>query len=92
MDRNLLHCGTWLDRTLAELANRTTTPSSKQFATWHHLRRLRQRSAAGELSWGTTRVAKHGIYVTRNFLQHHSEQGNCPPSRRAQEGAPRRRD
>jgi hypothetical protein len=63
---------------LAELTNPPPTPSSKQFATWHHLRRMRQLSAAGELSWGTTRVAKHDISVSRNLLQHHSEQGKLP--------------
>ena len=45
MDRNLLHFRTWLNRILSELTNPDHHALIKQFATWHHLRRMRQLSA-----------------------------------------------
>jgi hypothetical protein len=50
VDRNLLYFETWLARILAELTNPDQHVFIKQFATWHHLRRMRQLSAAGELN------------------------------------------
>ncbi|MFJ5692797.1 hypothetical protein ACIP9X_02950 [Arthrobacter sp. NPDC093125] len=77
-DRNLLHFETWLVRILAELTNPDHRHLIKQFATWHHLRRMRQLSAAGELNWGAARAAKQDISVARDFLRHLSERGKLP--------------
>ncbi|MDQ0819186.1 hypothetical protein QFZ79_001480 [Arthrobacter sp. V4I6] len=78
IDRNLLHFETWLDRFLAELTDPDHHALIKQFATWHHLRRMRRLSAAGELHWGTARAAKQDISVARDFLRHLSERGKLP--------------
>jgi hypothetical protein len=78
IDRNLLHFETWLDRILAELTNPDHHALIKQFATWHHLRRMRQLSAAGELNWGTARAAKQDISVAKDFLGHLSDRGKLP--------------
>lgn len=78
IDRNLLHFETWLDRILAELTDPDHHALIKQFVTWHHLRRMRQLSAVGQLQWGTARAAKQDISVARDFLRHLSERGNLP--------------
>lgn len=78
VDRNLLHFETWLDQILTELTDPDHHTLIKQFATWHHLRRMRQLSAAGQLRWGTTRAAKQDISVARDFLRHLSERGRTP--------------
>lgn len=78
MDRNLLHFETWLDRILAEITDPDHHALIKQFATWHHLHRMRQLSVAGQLQWGSARAAKQDISVARDFLRHLSERGKLP--------------
>lgn len=72
VDRNLLNFEASLDGILAELTDPDQHALIKQFATWHHLRRL---SAAGELNWGNAQAAKQDISVARDFLRHLSERG-----------------
>lgn len=79
IDRNLLLFETWLGRTLAKVADGDHHGLLNQFATWHHLRRMRRLSADGQLQWGTVRAAKQDISVARDFLRHLSERGRTPP-------------
>ena len=56
--------------------------SDEQFATWHHLRRLRRDSTPGQSSDGSTRSAKQEITETIKFLTwlyetHHRNASTC---------------
>lgn len=79
IDRNLVLFETWLDRVLAEITDPDHRALIQQFATWHHLHRMRRLSAADQLQWGTTRAAKQDISVARDLLRHLSDRGK-PPS------------
>ena len=48
--------------------SRTRFVSACSFATWHHLRRIRTKSAAGESTRGPVHSAKQEITETVKFL------------------------
>jgi len=68
-DRNLALFQAWLDSLLPR-----HSPEAGRllhgFATWHHLRRLRERSAAGGVTAGSVHTARQEITVAGQLLAH----------------------
>jgi hypothetical protein len=67
-DEHLARFEVWLDAKLDAIASPTVRTPVEQFATWHHLRRLRSESRPGQSSAGPVRSAKQEITETIKFL------------------------
>jgi hypothetical protein len=67
-DEHLARFESWLAFKLENIANPAVRTPVEQFATWHHLRRLRRNSAPGQSSDGPKRSAKQEITETIKFL------------------------
>lgn len=57
----------WIDAKLADLPDEVSQPV-RQFANWHHLRRIRSKAAAGSSTRGPVHSAKQEITETLKFL------------------------
>lgn len=72
----------WLRRRLDGLADPRHRQALQQFATWHHLRRIRPSSAAGRDVHGSVHTAKQEITQAGNLLAWLAERGHtltdCP--------------
>lgn len=71
----------WIHDKLAPLPPQVAQPV-EQFATWHHLNRIRQKSATGSLVRGPVHAAKQEITETVKFLvwlqeTHHRTAASC---------------
>ncbi|SIB92297.1 site-specific recombinase XerD [Mycobacteroides abscessus subsp. bolletii] len=67
-DEHLARFEYWLADKLDGIASPAVRAPVEQFATWHHLRRLRSNSAPGQASDGPKRSAKQEITETIKFL------------------------
>lgn len=67
-DEHLARLELWLADKLDAIESPTVRAPVEQFATWHHLRRLRSESKPGQSSDGPTRSAKQEISETIKFL------------------------
>ena len=67
-DEHLARFESWLAFKLENIAKPAVRAPVEQFATWHHLRRLRRNSAPGQSSDGAKRSAKQEITETIKFL------------------------
>lgn len=67
-DEHLARFETWLDTKLDHIGSPAVRGPVEQFATWHHLRRLRSNSKPGQGSDGPKRSAKQEITETIKFL------------------------
>ena len=67
-DEHLARFESWLAFKLENIAKPAIRTPVEQFATWHHLRRLRRNSAPGQSSDGAKRSAKQEITETIKFL------------------------
>jgi hypothetical protein len=81
-DEHLAPFESWLAATLGAIAKPAIRAPVEQFATWHHLRRLRSKSAPGQSSDGPKRAAKQEITETIKFLTwldttHHRSAATC---------------
>jgi hypothetical protein len=77
-DRFLLLFQQWLDRKLATVSDPEHRRLLQLFATWHHLRRLRDQAAAGALHNGPVHTAKQEITVAAQFLGFLADRGRSP--------------
>ena len=75
-DEHLGRFEVWLARTLDDIADPAVRAPVEQFATWHHLPRLRLTSTPGQASDGPKRLAQQQITETIKFLTwlHHTHQ------------------
>jgi hypothetical protein len=81
-DEHLARFESWLAAKLGAIAKPAVRAPVEQFATWHHLRRLRRKSAPGQTSDGPKRAAKQEITETIKFLSwldttHHRAAARC---------------
>lgn len=67
-DEHLARFEIWLAAKLGAIDSSTVRTPVEQFATWHHLRRLRSESTPGQSSDGPKRSAKQEITETIKFL------------------------
>lgn len=67
-DEHLARFESWLATKLDHIASPAVRGPVEQFATWHHLRRLRSNSRPGQGSDGPKRSAKQEITETIKFL------------------------
>jgi hypothetical protein len=67
-DEHLGRFELWLARTLDDIPDPAVRAPVEQFATWHHLRRLRLASTPGQASDGPKRAAQQQITETVKFL------------------------
>jgi hypothetical protein len=67
-DEHLARFEVWLANKLDAIDSPTVRAPVEQFATWHHLRRLRSESRPGQSSDGPKRSAKQEITETIKFL------------------------
>jgi hypothetical protein len=67
-DEHLARFELWLAAKLDAIASPAVRGPVEQFATWHHLRRLRSESRTGQSSDGPKRSAKQEITETIKFL------------------------
>jgi hypothetical protein len=67
-DEHLARFESWLAFKLENIAKPAVRAPVEQFATWHHLRRLRRNSAPGQSSDGAKHSAKQEITETIKFL------------------------
>jgi hypothetical protein len=67
-DEHLARFESWLAWKLDTIARPAVRGPVEQFATWHHLRRLRRNSRSGQSSDGPKRSAKQEISETIKFL------------------------
>jgi len=67
-DEHLARFEVWLADKLNAIDSPTVRAPTEQFATWHHLRRLRSESKPGQSSGGPVRSAKQEITETIKFL------------------------
>jgi hypothetical protein len=81
-DEHLARFEAWLAAKLEAITESAVRAPVEQFATWHHLRRLRRISAPGQTSDGPKRAAKQEITETIKFLTwlhetHHRTAATC---------------
>ncbi|OIN80733.1 hypothetical protein [Mycobacterium malmoense] len=81
-DEHLARFEVWLADKLDEIDSPEVRAPVEQFATWHHLRRLRSESRPGQSSDGPKRSAKQEITETIKFLTwleqtHQRTVGDC---------------
>lgn len=81
-DEHLARFELWLAAKLDAIQQPALRAPVEQFATWHHLRRLRGDSTPGQASDGPTRSAKQEISETIKFLTwlheaHHRTAATC---------------
>ena len=81
-DEPLARLEAWLASKLDAIAASAVRAPVEQFATWHHLRRLRRNSAPNQASDAPTRSAKQEITETIKFLtwldeHHHRTAATC---------------
>jgi hypothetical protein len=81
-DEHLARFESWLARTLDDIPDSAMRAPVEQFATWHHLRRLRRNSTPGQASDGPRRSAQQQITETIKFLTwlhhtHHRTAATC---------------
>lgn len=81
-DEHLARFEVWLAAKLDAIDSPTVRTPVEQFATWHHLRRLRSESKPGQSSDGPKRSAKQEITETIKFLTwleetHHRTIDHC---------------
>jgi hypothetical protein len=81
-DEHLARFERWLAYKLDSIAKPIVKAPVEQFATWHHLRRLRRNSVPGQSSDGPKRSAKQEITETIKFLTwldttHHRTAATC---------------
>jgi hypothetical protein len=81
-DEHLARFEAWLESKLEAIPASAVRAPVEQFATWHHLRRLRRNSAPGQASDGPRRSAKQEISETIKFLtwlheHHHRAAASC---------------
>ncbi len=81
-DEHLARFEAWLAAKLEAITESAVRAPVEQFATWHHLRRLRRISAPGQASDGPKRAAKQEITETIKFLTwlhetHHRTAATC---------------
>jgi hypothetical protein len=81
-DEHLARFETWLASKLDAISKRAVRGPVEQFATWHHLSRLRRNSLPGQSSDGPVRSAKQEITGTIKFLTwlndtHHRTAATC---------------
>ena len=67
-DEHLAPFESWLASKLDAIAQPAVRAPIEQFATWHHLRRIRSNSVPGQSSDGSKRAAKQEITETIKFL------------------------
>ena len=81
-DERLARFQCWLDSKLDAICEPAVRAPVEQFATWHHLHRLRRNSTPGQTSHGPTHSAKQEITETIKFLTwlhetHHRTAATC---------------
>jgi hypothetical protein len=81
-DEHLARFESWLAAKLDNVASPAVRAPVEQFATWHHLRRLRHNSAPGQANDGPKRSAKQEVTETIKFLTwleaaHHRTAATC---------------
>jgi hypothetical protein len=81
-DEHLARFETWLAAKLDAIPEAAVRAPVEQFATWHHLRRLRRDSTPGQASERSTRSAKQQITEAIKFLTwlhetHHRTAASC---------------
>lgn len=81
-DEHLAQFETWLAAKLDAIPSPIVRAPVQQFATWHHLRRLRDASQPGQSSAASKRSAKQEITETIKFLTwleqaHNRHAGDC---------------
>jgi hypothetical protein len=81
-DEHLARFESWLAHTLDGIPDPALRAPVEQFATWHHLRRLRRNSTPDQASDGPRRVAQQQITETIKFLTwlhhtHHRTAATC---------------
>ncbi len=81
-DEHLARFESWLATKLDAIPQRSVRGPVEQFATWHHLNRLRRNSSPGQASDGPVRSAKQEITETIKFLTwleqtHHRSAATC---------------
>ena len=81
-DEHLARFESWLAAKLDAIPQRPVRGPVEQFATWHHLNRLRRNSSPGQSSDGPVRSAKQEITETIKFLTwldqtHHRNAATC---------------
>jgi hypothetical protein len=77
-DRFLLLFQQWLDRKLETIADPEHRRLLQLFATWHHLRRLREQATDGTLRNGPVHTAKQELTVAGQFLAFLADRGRSP--------------
>ncbi|OBR98714.1 recombinase XerD [Mycobacterium gordonae] len=81
-DEHLARFEAWLASKLDAIPAPGIRAPVEQFATWHHLRRLRRHAAPGQASDGPRRIAQQQITETIKFLtwlheHHHRTAASC---------------
>jgi hypothetical protein len=81
-DEPLARFQTWLAGKLDATGEPTVRTPVEQFATWHHLNRLRRKSTSGQTSHGPAHSARQEINETLKFLTwlyetHHRTAATC---------------
>lgn len=81
-DEHLVRFESWLAAKLDAVPEAAIRAPVEQFATWHHLRRLRRNSTPGQTSERSTQSAKQQITETIKFLTwlletHHRTAASC---------------
>lgn len=81
-DEHLARFEAWLACKLDAIPASAVRGPVEQFATWHHLQRLRRHSAPGQASDGARRLAQQQITETIRFLtwlreHHHRTSASC---------------
>lgn len=81
-DEHLARFESWLAAKLEAIPARAVRAPAEQFATWHHLNRLRRNALPGQTSDGPVRSAKQEITETIKFLTwlhdaHHRTAATC---------------
>ena len=82
-DEHLARFESWLASALDHIPDSAVRAPVEQFATWHHLRRLRRNSTPGQASDGPRHSAQQQITETIKFLTwlhhtHHRTAATCP--------------
>lgn len=68
-DKYIAYFTRWLDDKLADVSNDNITRPVRQFATWHHLRRINELALAGKSTQGPVHWSKQEITETLRFLE-----------------------
>lgn len=81
-DEHLARFEAWLASKLDAIAAPAIRAPVEQFASWHHLRRLRRHTAPGQAADGPRRIAQQQITETIKFLtwlheHHHRTAASC---------------